>query len=122
VNTAKTVIGAALIVFIVVIFYKLLVLSLIVVLLTVGLVILLDGIGYFSSAEATSNPPKARALTALDITILGMIAQNKNQDEIAKSTGVSPGTVAEKTATLSAGGYLAGNFLTEKGFEAVKKG
>lgn len=54
------------------------------------------------------------------MVVLQMLSQNKSQDDIAKSTGVSPTILAEKCATLMSTGYVSGNYLTEKGFDALR--
>jgi hypothetical protein len=87
-----------------------------------GFILLLDGLGYFGR-EGTGGAPvkqQPRQLSILDRTVLELISQNKSQDEIVRSTGVSASVVAEKSSALRASGYLSTDGLTEKGFEVLR--
>lgn len=89
--------------------------------LVAGFVLVLDGIGYFDRTNVRRASAKnMQPLSALDRTILEMISQSKTQDEIARSTGVSPSTITEKSTTLREAGYISSDGLTEKGFDALR--
>jgi len=119
----EVVIGLALLVLALIFFNSptLLILMGIDAMVTVGVIFLLSGLGIFGQA---SGKPKMAArtadLSALERVILQMISQNSSQEEIAKSTGVSPAILADKSAALTTAGYVSGNHLTEKGFDALQ--
>lgn len=102
-----------------IIFTGSLVFGIIFIMLIVGVLLLFHGFGVL-----WDTPGKAKAGSArfgpLDRTILEMVSQGKSQDEIARVSGVSPQLVAEKAGALAAEGYIKDNYLTEKGFEAVR--
>jgi hypothetical protein len=89
--------------------------------ITVGIVFLLSGLGVFGvGARTPKTGSKPLELSALDRVVLQMVSQNNSQEDIAKSTGVSPAIIADKSAALTSAGYISGNRLTEKGFEALR--
>lgn len=87
------------------------------ILLTAGILLLLDSMGVLN-AKVSGGAPKVR-LGALDLAILRMAAQHRDKASMASETGVSPAVVAEKMTNLEAKGYVQGDGLTERGFEAL---
>jgi uncharacterized membrane protein len=114
-------IGLALLVLSLIFFYSVAILIVVDAMITVGVVFLVSGLGIFGAeARKPKTSAKTADLSALDRVVLQMISQNNGQEEIAKSTGVSPAILADKSAALTSAGYLSGNHLTEKGFEALR--
>ena len=61
------------------------------------------------------------ALSELELSVLRLLSQGKNEGEIAQGTGVSRPIVSEKVAKLRSEGYITDTHaLTEKGFEALR--
>ncbi len=89
------------------------------VLLAIGAYMVLDGIGALS-VKPRGARMAAKGLGALDLAMLQMTAQRKSQQEIATATGVSSSVIGEKLEALRASGYIAGDSLSEKGFEALR--
>jgi hypothetical protein len=92
-----------------------------VILLAIGFYGIIDGLGALSVQPRGSQPSRSgRRLGILDMTILQMTAQGKNQQEIAAATAVSPTVISEKVEALTKAGFLFENALSEKGFEVLK--
>jgi hypothetical protein len=77
-----------------------------------GIVLFLDGIGAFSTREKEE-------LNQLEVTILRMLSQGSKVESISSSTGVSALVIEQKIKELQKKGYLLGDKLTEKGFQAL---
>jgi hypothetical protein len=61
------------------------------------------------------------APSELDLSVLRLLSQGRNEGEIASATGVALPIISEKVTKLYVGGYITENrALTEKGFEAVQ--
>ena len=61
------------------------------------------------------------ALSELELSILRLLSRGKNEEEIARGTGVSRPIVSEKMTKLHNEGYITGTHaLTEKGFVALR--
>ncbi|MDA4114022.1 MAG: hypothetical protein OK474_08250 [Thaumarchaeota archaeon] len=61
------------------------------------------------------------ALSELDLSILQLLSQGRNEGEIASVTGVALPIISEKIARLYIGGFITEKrALTERGFEAVR--
>ena len=61
------------------------------------------------------------APSELDLSILRLLSQGKNEGEIASVTGVALPIISQKITKLYVEGYITENrALTEKGFEAVQ--
>jgi hypothetical protein len=61
------------------------------------------------------------ALSELELSVLRLLSQGKNEGEIANATGVALPIVSEKVMKLYIEGYTTEKHaLTEKGFEAVQ--
>jgi len=123
-NRSEVVIGLAIIVLSVIFFYPVLLLPLVdlmIALLIIGFVLLVDGYGGLAALRSAPSPKeKAVPLSGLDLTVLQMMSEGKNQDDIAKATGVSPAILSDKVALLVTSGYVSGSYLTEKGFETLR--
>jgi len=93
------------------------------VLLVLGAFFLVTGLWLRPLNRPEASPEKSKmpfTLTALDMVILRMVSEKKSQEDIEKSTGVSPAILAEKSASLTSNGYLSGAYLTEKGFDVLR--
>ena len=120
-NRTQVIIGAVIIALCIVFFYTVAVLFLLDALVAIGIVFLLLGLGVVGGQSGAVTPvAKGGRLSELDLAVIEMISQGKSQEEIAKSTGVSPATLSEKCASLTSAGYISGSFLTEKGFETLR--
>lgn len=91
------------------------------VLLSVGIYGIISGFGSSPGQPKTGASVGAGKVGVLGMTVLRLLAQGKNRDEIAASTAVSPTVIEEKLGALTSAGFLQGNALTEKGFEAVRE-
>jgi hypothetical protein len=61
------------------------------------------------------------APSELDLSVLRLLSQGRNEGEIASATGVALPIISEKVTKLYVEGYITENrALTEKGFEAVQ--
>jgi len=90
-------------------------------LVSAGIVLLV--LGFNVPERLGGSKPKSSAqthLSELDVLVLQMVSQNKTQDDITRSTGVAPAILADKWSSLTSSGYISGNYLTEKGFDALR--
>lgn len=87
--------------------------------LAAGILFILDGFGVFDSV---SRGEKEGRLSKLELTMLELMSQGKQMQEVATSTGVSPQILEQKRGALASMGLVTQDgFLTEKGFEALKR-
>lgn len=92
-------------------------LILLIIALPAGIILLVDGLGFFERRNG-----RRLKLSALELTILEMLSRKKDENEIANATGVSPPLISQKIGKLFEDGYITdGKYLTEKGFEALYK-
>jgi hypothetical protein len=122
-NRSEVSIGLVLIVLGVIFFYPVLLIGLVdlfIVMLIVGFVLLVEGLGGLAVLRSGLGRSKQVRLSELDRVVLQMLSEKKTQEEIAQSTGVSPAILSDKLAGLATAGYVSGNYLTEKGFEALR--
>lgn len=105
----------------IILFASIAILLLVDALVAIGVFLLIFGLGVPEKLGRDGGRDSKRAeLTELDVIVLQSLSQNKSQDEIARSTGVSPIVLSEKCAALMAAGYISGTYLTEKGFDALR--
>jgi hypothetical protein len=89
--------------------------------LAAGMLFVLDGLGVFDRL-ASSKGGSDGTLSQLDLTILELMSQGKQMSEVSASTGVAPQIIEQKKGALASKGLVTPDgFLTEKGFEALKK-
>ena len=98
---------------------------------TVGYIVLLSApfitllvigsYGLVGALLASSQPSQgSRAVGALGLTVLKMVAQGKSHEDIAAATSVSVVVIEAKVDALARAGFLDQNALTEKGFEVIR--
>ncbi|HYB44887.1 MAG TPA: hypothetical protein VEC92_00040 [Nitrososphaerales archaeon] len=91
------------------------------ILVAIGIYGIIDGLGGGSGQARMGASRGGGKVGALGLTVLKLMAQGKSKDEIAASTAVSPMVIEEKLVALTSAGFLQGNALTEKGFDAVRE-
>jgi hypothetical protein len=115
-RTQEVILGVALLLLSVALFYPVFafpIIDLAIAMITAGVVVLIHGYGLFNKAPVSLNKETSTAdFTPLDRAVLEMISQGRSQEEIVRSTGVSPDIITAKSAALSASGYISGNRLT----------